>query len=276
MSWPSNERSWPRHEHGSLFSSLLGCVVRAILTYHSIDESGSVISLPEPVFRRHADWLGSGAVRVTGVEELLTLDPQENAVAITFDDGFENFGSTAWPILQDHGLTATVFVVADHVGRTNTWGGETDAAIPELPLLDWDRLAGLADEGVELGSHTRRHPRLTALDAERLEDEIAGSAEAIERNTGVHPAGFAYPYGALDRTSREAVQDTYAWACTTELMWLPAGVRPHLLPRLDSYYYREASLIERWGSNAFRRHLRLRGSAPRLRERVTRWGSLRE
>jgi peptidoglycan/xylan/chitin deacetylase (PgdA/CDA1 family) len=245
--------------------------VRAILTYHSIDESGSVISLPETVFRRHAAWLGSGAVRVTGVEELLTLDPEEEAVAITFDDGFANFGSTAWPILQENGLSATVFVVSDHVGGTNTWGGEADAAIPELPLLDWDSLASLAEEGVELGSHTRRHPHLPGLQAERLEDEVAGSADAIERRTGVGPAGFAYPYGALDRESREAVEGRYAWACTTELMWLPADVQTHLLPRLDSYYYREATRLERWGSNAFRRHLRLRGSARRLRERVVRW-----
>ncbi len=244
--------------------------MRAILTYHSIDESGSVISLSEAVFGRHAAWLASGAVRVTGVAELLTLDPEEEAVAITFDDGFANFAATAWPILQEHGISATVFVVADHVGGTNTWCGEADPAIPELPLLDWDSLADLAEEGVELGSHTRRHPRLPGLEAERLEDEVAGSADAIERHTGVSPAGFAYPYGALDLASREAVEDRYVWACTTELMWLPEDVRPHLLPRLDSYYYREASLIERWGSNAFRRHLQLRANARRLRGRVAR------
>lgn len=250
--------------------------MRAILTYHSIDDSGSVISLSEAVFRRHAAWLGSGAVRVTRVEELLTLHPEEEAVALTFDDGFENFGDTAWPILQEHGLPATVFVVADHVGRTNRWGGETDPSVPELPLLDWGSLARLAEEGLELGSHTRRHPRLPGLEAESLEEEVAGSAGVIERHTGVRPAGFAYPYGALDRTSQEAVADRYAWACTTELRWLSDDVQPHQLPRLDSYYYRDPSLIERWGSTAFRRHLRLRGSARRLRERVTRWSGGRE
>jgi peptidoglycan/xylan/chitin deacetylase (PgdA/CDA1 family) len=244
--------------------------VRAILTYHSIDDSGSVISLPESVFRRHAAWLGSGAVRVTGVGELLRMDPDEDAVAITFDDGFANFGSTAWPILQAHELPVTVFVVADHVGGTNTWGGKTDPAIPALPLLDWDSLGSLAERGVELGSHTRRHPRLPELDPERLEDEVAGSADAIERHAGVRPAGFAYPHGAVDPKSRRAVERRYDWACTTELTWLPERVRPHRLPRLDSYYYRDASLIERWGSKAFRRHVWLRGSARRLRAGVAR------
>lgn len=242
--------------------------MRAILTYHSIDDSGSVISLPESVFRSHAAWLGSGAVRVTGVGELLSLDPRDDAVAITFDDGFANFASMAWPILRDHGLPATVFVVSDHVGGTNAWGGHTDTSIPELPLLDWDGLAGLAERGVELGSHTRRHPRLPGLDPERLENELRGSAEAIERHTGVRPAGFAYPYGAVDSTSRHAVERSYEWACTTELTWLPDRVECHTLPRLDSYYYRDATRIERWGSRAFRRHVRLRGRARRLRARV--------
>lgn len=239
--------------------------MRAILTYHSIDDSGSVISLPDSVFRRHAAWLGSGAVRVTGVGELLALDPDEEAVAITFDDGFANFGSTAWPILQEHGLPATLFVVSDHIGGTNDWGGKTDPAIPELPLLDWDSLGDLAERGVELGSHTRRHPRLPGLDPERLEDEVAGSAETIARRTGVSPIGFAYPYGAVDARSEQAVHRSYEWACTTELTWLSNRARPHRLPRLDSYYYRDTALIERWGSNAFRRHVRLRGSARRLR-----------
>lgn len=242
--------------------------MRAILTYHSIDDSGSVISLPESVFRRHAAWLGSGAVRVTSVRELLTLDPEEEAVAITFDDGFANFGGTVWPILREHGLPATLFVVADHVGGTNAWGGEPDPAIPELQLLDWDNLASLAEQGVELGSHTRRHPRLPDLDPERLEDEVVGSAEAIEGHTGVRPTGFAYPYGAVDPSSAQAVERAYDWACTTELTWLPDRVRRHRLPRLDSYYYREATLMERWGSKAFRRHVRLRGGARRLRARI--------
>lgn len=241
--------------------------MRAILMYHSIDDSGSVISLPEDVFRRHAAWLGSGAVRVAGVRDLLRSDPEEDAVAITFDDGFANFESTAWPLLQEYGLPVTVFVVADHVGGTNAWEGAPDPAIPELPLLDWDTLARLAERGVELGSHTRRHPRLPHLDPEELEDEVAGSAAAIERRTGERPAGFAYPYGAVEARSRRAAERSYDWACTTELTWLPDRVHRHRLPRLDSYYYRDAALLERWGSKAFRRHVRFRGNARRLRTR---------
>lgn len=247
--------------------------MRAILTYHSIDPSGSVISVADSVFRRHVQWLGSGAVRVTGVEELLTLDPDDDAVAITFDDGFTNFASAAWPVLRDHGLPATVFVVTDRVGRTNAWSGHENPTIPELPLMDWDSLGRLVEEGVELGSHTRDHRGLTGLAPERLEDEVVGSADAIEERTGARPAGFAYPYGVIDRTAHRMVSDTYDWACTTEMSGLPAETEAHRLPRLDSYYYRSPGLLERWGSTSFRMHLWLRGEARRLRARVTRWGT---
>jgi peptidoglycan/xylan/chitin deacetylase (PgdA/CDA1 family) len=244
--------------------------VRAILTYHSIDPSGSVISIAESVFRRHVAWLGSGAVRVTGVEELLTLDPDEDAVAITFDDGFTNFASTAWPMLREHGLPATVFVVTDRVGRTNAWSDKEDPTIPELPLLDWEGLGRLAEEGVELGSHTRSHARLPGLEPDRLEEEIVGSAEALTERTGVRPTGFAYPYGALDEAAHQKAAERYAWACTTEMGRLPARPEAHRLPRLDGYYYRSPGLLERWGSASFRMHLWLRGGARRLRARVTR------
>jgi peptidoglycan/xylan/chitin deacetylase (PgdA/CDA1 family) len=242
--------------------------VRAILTYHSIDPSGSVISMAEPVFRRQVEWLASGAVRVVGVGELLATAPEDDAVAVTFDDGFANFESAAWPLLREHGLPVTVFVVTDRVGKTNAWDGAMDHGIPEFPLLGWESLSRLSEEGVELGSHTRRHPPLCDLPPDRVGDEVVGSAEAIEKRTGRRPAGFAYPYGWADDSSRRAVAETYDWACTTELDWLRPGAEAHRLPRLDTYYYQSRGRLERWGSGAFRAHLRIRSGARRLRSRI--------
>src|SRR5581483_6893264 len=84
----------------------LRTTMRAILTYHSIDESGSVISVGRETFAAQAAWLASGRVRVTTVDELLALPPDADAVALTFDDGFQNFADTAVPVLERHGLRA--------------------------------------------------------------------------------------------------------------------------------------------------------------------------
>jgi peptidoglycan/xylan/chitin deacetylase (PgdA/CDA1 family) len=235
--------------------------MRAILTYHSIDDSGSPISVSEASFRRHVEWLASGVVRVRPLAELLCGPVETDAVALTFDDGFRNFAETAWPLLREHGLPATLFVPTGHVGETNTWPGGPDPGIPTLPLVDWDTLGRLAGEGLALGSHGRRHHDLRTLDAARLADELDRSAEALERTTGERPRTFAYPYGYLNDAVVQAVRDRFELACTTELRVLDPEDDPLRLPRLDAYYFRAPGGLESFGSPRFRAYLWLRARA---------------
>lgn len=242
--------------------------MRAILAYHSIDDSGSVISMDEATFRGHADWLADGGPSVVPLAELLARDDDEDVLALTFDDGFRSFGSTAWPILRERGLPASVFVVSGHAGGTNEWGGRREPDIPVLDLLDWDELGALDEEGVEIGSHTRGHPHLAGLDAARLEDEVAGAAEEIGMRLGRRPAGFAYPYGSLDAAAETRVSALHEWACSTELDVLGPGTPRHRLPRLDAYYYRRPGTLEAWGSARFRVRLATRQAGRRARARL--------
>jgi len=235
--------------------------VRAILTYHSIDPSGSVISMNEATFRRQAEWLANGPVRAVTVDELLEAPDEDDCIAVTFDDGLEAFGSVAGPIMRDYGLPATVFVVTGKVGGTNSWNGETEPGIPTMPLLDWAAVGRLAEEGVGIGSHTRAHPHLNLVETARLEDEVMGSAEDIERYCGRRPLGFAYPYGRRNASSEMAVAATYSWACTTELASMARDCVRHQLPRLDAFYYRRPGQLEAWGTPAFRARIGLRRAA---------------
>jgi len=235
--------------------------VRAILTYHSIDPSESVISVDEPMFRRHAEWLASSPVRAVSVDELLSADESEDCLAVVFDDAFESFGSVAWPIMRDLGIPATVFVVTGRVGERNDWGGSEEPGVPTLPLLDWNALGRLAEQGVRVESHTRLHPHLTGLAPARLADEVAGSAEDLRARLGREPRGLAYPYGAVDAAAVSAARETYAWACTTELTVLDGGEAPHRLPRLDAFYVRRPGQLEAWGTGTFRGRLAMRRAA---------------
>jgi len=250
MSWPTSEfERRPRCDDA----------VRAILTYHSIDESGSPISIDPATFHRHVEWLASGRLRVVSLDALARdHGGDEDMVALTFDDGCRNLGTEAAPRLLDSGLPATVFVVSDQVGRTNSWGGRVASGIPELPLLTWTELRHLADSGITIGSHTRRHPRLTGLDPESLDDELRGSATRIEAELGIRPQWLAYPYGANDRTVVERSRECYRGAVTTEYRAIGVGEDPLRLPRLDAFYFRRRGTLERWGTPAFRRSLWLR------------------
>jgi len=242
--------------------------MRAILTYHSIDESGSPISLSEQVFRSQIAWLARSSVRVVSLDDLMRLPAATDAVALTFDDGFVNFGDIAAPLLAEHGLPSTLFVVADAVGRTNRWPGRTERGVPELPLLGWDSIARLREQRVEIGAHTRTHANLARLTNDRLQDEVLGGADRIRDAVGCAPTAFAYPYGAVSDAAVAMVASRFAWACTTEMRSLSTNEARALLPRLDMFYLREPGQLERWGTARFRYHLRLRAGARLVRHRL--------
>jgi len=118
------------------------------------------------------------------------------AVLITFDDGYLDFLTYAWPLLKSYGFSAIVFLVVDEVGRSNRWDrvyGE------EVSLLGWKEIRRLQDGGVEFGSHSASHRPLSSLSLVEVVREGARSRAILERGLGVPVKAFAYPYGDVDR-----------------------------------------------------------------------------
>ncbi|MEQ1857438.1 MAG: polysaccharide deacetylase family protein [Longimicrobiales bacterium] len=244
--------------------------MKAILTYHSLDTSGSVVSVHPDRFREHLDLLGRGDVPVLPLARL--LDPDcDRGVALTFDDGFENFATVAWPLLRERGWPATLYVATEWVGKQNAWD-PTDDRIPRLPLLGWPALRVLADEGLEIGSHSLTHPRLTALADGALAEEVGRAREVITGEIGRVPESFAYPYGDYNARVAEAAERTgYGSAVTTELRPLTGRERSRFaLPRLDAYYLAKPGVMERWGTPAFGRYVLFRSAARSMRRFLSR------
>lgn len=239
--------------------------MKAILTYHSVDASGSVISIEKKAFAAHVSWLASGAVDVVPLENILDTPDDRDAIAITFDDGFRNFVESAWPLLHEHGLPATVFVVSGRVGHTNDWCGRDRPPVPKMPLANWDMLGRVAEQGAAIGCHTQTHRNLTDATDEQLTDEIEGAARVVEQRTGRRPLAFAYPYGAHDDAVVAAVGRCHSLACTTELRTLGGRDNPLRLPRLDTYYFRAAGMLETYGNARFRQYLSLRRAGRAMR-----------
>src|SRR6185295_16311428 len=110
-----------------------------ILTYHSIDSSGSVISTSPEKFRQQMEILAKSAFQVLPLKGLVqqireNKEIPKNAVAITFDDGFRNVFENAFPVLKQYGFPATVFLVTSFCEKNNRWSGQPDR-IPTLELL---------------------------------------------------------------------------------------------------------------------------------------------
>jgi peptidoglycan/xylan/chitin deacetylase (PgdA/CDA1 family) len=245
--------------------------VRAIITYHSIDSSGSPISIAEPDFRRHIRWLAKGRVRVLPLEDVVSAPEGDDAVALTFDDAFQNFGSLAAPLLEENSMPATLFVATSKVGGTNAWDVPlAGGGIPVLPLLDWGGIAGAAQRGIAIGSHSRTHRRLPSLDNVDLRDEVAGSSSELCRELGIAATAFSYPYGEASLRVKDEAARVYKFAVTTDLRALSEDDDPRLLPRIDAYYLRARGRLESFGTPAFNRYVGIRNSGRRLRASVSR------
>ena len=244
--------------------------MRAILTWHSIDSSGSPISTPPEVFARQVAYLASGRVEVVPLDWITQRPHHEDVVALSFDDAFENFATEAWPLLSAAGLPVTVFVVSGRCAKDNRWGELPQKGIPTLPLLDWESLAQLAEDGVELGAHSRTHPDLRSVPEDQLDEELGACREEISKRTGQDPTSFAYPYGHEGEALRRRVAQDFDLAVTTDHRLLEEKENPLALPRLDCCYFQKRGAIESFGSARFARGVRQRHFLRRLRSIATR------
>ena len=240
-----------------------------ILTYHSIDESGSVISVAPAMFRRQMEHLYNAGFRtVTLRQAQLALSGGESigerTIVLTFDDGFHNFYTDAFPILSEFGFRATVFLVTDRCGKENDWS-DHGVAIPKAPLMSWNEIRELHSAGVEFGSHTETHCDLTTVTPEQVEAELVRSKGKISDHLGCETTSFAYPYGSFDRKIQRSVSANYQAACSTNLGSVSAGSDPSALRRIDAHYLKNRTALERLGSKSFDGYIGVRQVGRRIR-----------
>jgi peptidoglycan/xylan/chitin deacetylase (PgdA/CDA1 family) len=214
---------------------------------------------------RHLDWLASVRINVVPLIDLASHDEATDSIALTFDDGLANFGEIAAPLLFERELSATVFIAPTHVGTYNSWDDSNRDTIPRLNLLSWDEIRALASQGIDFGGHGNSHIPLRGLSKPELRAEVDGCRERIAKELGHAPTTFAYPYGAFDDYSVEAVSKSFDVACTAELRVVAAGDSHFRLPRLDMYYFKDISIGDMWGTVAFAPYIRLRAAGRAIR-----------
>ena len=248
-----------------------------ILTYHSLDDSGSVTSVAPRDFRRHMQILADRGFSGITLSALLdcwdgrgTLPPRP--VVITLDDGFANVLEHAAPLMSDLGFRATIFVVSGRCGLTNDWPNQV-ADAPRLPLLSWSELAQMAAVGFEIGAHSVTHRPLTEIPESEAAKEIVESKAAIEDRLGQLVQTFAYPFGLFSRYICNIAREQFRGACTTKLERAKPTHDHHCLPRLDVYYVRRPALFQLFETLPGRIYIHLRGIGRRVRAAILRRGN---
>ncbi|WP_371372140.1 polysaccharide deacetylase family protein [Sporomusa aerivorans] len=172
-----------------------------ILMYHRIaDVPGERNSLPAGKFIEQLDYLKLHGYNTITLSELYNhfvhkapLPP--HPVILTFDDGYEDNCRVALPLLQERRMKATVFPIANWVGRENKW--ESFKHRPTR-TMNWDELRVWQAAGMEIGSHTLEHPFLTQCDETRLQEELVESKKILENKLSTNIDFLCYPYGYFD------------------------------------------------------------------------------
>jgi len=177
-----------------------------ILMYHSVSDNlfGKVhpyhqINTSSAIFTAQMKWLRQAGYRTINLAELLigleSTQDLSKTVVLTFDDGYQDFYTEAFPILRQCGFRATVFLASDRIQ-------DTSVRMEGADYLTWNEVRELHSEGVTFGSHSVTHADLRSLGPEQIDYELGYSKETIEQRIGAPVESFSYPF-ALPEEDRD-------------------------------------------------------------------------
>ena len=182
---------------------------------------GKNLSVTPLQLSRDLDWLTRNNYHTITFKELTstgTILPQK-PIILTFDDGYRDAFTEAFPRLRAHGMTATFYIISGYVS---------------LPAyMTWEQLKMLRDAGMELAPHTTYHENLRTLSERKQRTTIITSIRELEGTLGIHVHSFAYPYGKYSRKTMQFVREAgIPFAVTTHSGVASDADDPLQLPRL--------------------------------------------
>lgn len=233
-----------------------------VLTYHHIsDQSGQRYAIRPELFARHMAFLQEQNLHPITLREFLHFVDTgaistENAVLITFDDGYESYYTHAFPVLKAYQFPSVNFVIA---GRLR------DAAERKrenmTPPLTYAQIKEMMETGlVEIASHTyslheqevrnewgELGPETAPVyleDLQRLEEEqeyrnrlyvdLMMSRVALSELVGEPIETISLPFGFTNETVQEIIKQTgYRYAFHSERGIVRPDVDPYRIPRHD-------------------------------------------
>lgn len=190
-----------------------------VLMYHNLceDESGvNSQTITVEKFRSDLEWLKDNNYYAMLPRELVNESRHvpENAVMITFDDGYKSNYELAFPVLKELGICAEISLITYNVDHSDEY----------TIFMNWDEVKEMSDSGlVEIGSHTHYlhnpdnegmlYPDQDngvdrAVTVEDLRNDLQTSADLIEEHTGQKPYTFSYPYGSAKTKAYNDVVDS--------------------------------------------------------------------
>jgi peptidoglycan/xylan/chitin deacetylase (PgdA/CDA1 family) len=181
-----------------------------ILMFHSVAPSGDALTETPQQLDAQLDYLAKAGFVTVSLREV--IDAQQgpgslpaHPIVLTFDDGFEDAYQAALPLLKKRGQKATFFIVSGFTGADAAHRVHEPAT--HRPYLIWSEVRALHEAGMEIGSHTVSHAKLTGMKLPALRHELRQSKHVLEQGLGVPIDFFAYPYTSQHSSIRTEVHN---------------------------------------------------------------------
>ena len=205
-----------------------------VLLYHHVNNDDTdmpALTLSPAEFENQIRQLDAAGFKTISPDELLgymwgnKVNLPKKPLLITFDDGYADNYTYAFPILKKYGYKATIFMVGVNYDRA---GRLSSRQIKEMQAA-----------GFDIGGHTMTHPDLTTLDDARLRSEVEGCKIRAENKTKKPVHLFAYSGGFYNSAAVNAVEDAgYSGAFTVLTGLNKAGLdNPYLLRRIPIFSF---------------------------------------
>lgn len=230
----------PANEQTIIHKSKVQPLEVPVLYYHSVMvEKGNEVRMPPEQFEEQMAYMKENLYESITLDQLYEAFCKNGVLpakpfVITFDDGYEDNYTTAFPIIEKYGFTAVVFMVSSYIDGDG--------------FLSWSQLKELSDHGWNIEGHTVSHPYLSQLDETNVVNELCRSKEVLEAGLGKPVNYFAYPYGMFDSDIVQAVKDAgYLMAFTTNRGWADL--------KLDEWHLQRVYCFANMGIGEFSRRL---------------------
>ena len=178
-----------------------------ILAYHSLNprKFPNKLAISAALFRKQMLYLKQKGFEVIGLEACAKSGWKEGLlerkVAITFDDGYVDNYTEAFPILRELGFAAAFFVTPEDIGKEG--------------FMTWEMLREMAKApGITIGSHAMRHQPLSDIPETEAWTSLVASKKVLEEKLGIEINAISYPSGSFnDKVLEMARGAGYAYGC---------------------------------------------------------------
>lgn len=136
------------------------------------------------------------------------LEGIHKSIYVTFDDAFANLLDNALPVLEQNQVSATIFAVADNLGRLPRW--EIPDGHPESTemIMTAEQLVAVSENPLILiGSHTLTHTDLAKIRPDQLKTELIDSKRRLEQLLHKPIEDLALPYGSYNQEVLSMAQE---------------------------------------------------------------------